>query len=131
MARIPEDAWKELDKLFAENPAPDRREVKVILRKYVKQADPDVLAERELSRKAQYCAAKYRDADGQRDILADRETNQYVVIENCGDLKTLDRIRGDLHTKIAGYRKSVRKVAARRAFLTLFKTPYVPKRRGS
>ena len=31
MARIPEEAWKELDKLFAENPAPDRREIKVIL----------------------------------------------------------------------------------------------------
>ena len=131
MARIPEKAWEELDKLFAENPAPDRQEIKAILRKYVKRTDPDVLAERELSRKAQYCATKYRDADGQRDILADRETKHYVVIENCEDLRTLDRIRVDQHTKIAGYRKSVRKVAARRAFLTLFKTPYVPKRRGN
>lgn len=131
MARIPEKAWEELDKLFAENPTPDRQKIKAILRKYVKRTDPDVLAERELSRKAQYCATKYRDADGQRDILADRETKQYVVIENCDDLKTLDRIRGDLHTKIVGYRKSVKKVAARRAFLTFFKTPYIPRRRSN
>lgn len=93
--RMPKEGLLELDELLRNKSDVPKEDVRKILIKYGMTADPEQLMRRDLDAKVQRLISRYRDKNGDRDILADhnRQTNTATGKRSGSHPPGYDRLR--------------------------------------